>query len=248
MRRMKQLQPQIDAIRAQFSEDRERESKEILELYKRENVTAQSGCLPMVLQLPVFFALYKVLFVAVETRHAPFFGWIKDLSAPDPTRVFNLFGFLPFDPAQVPLIGSFLALGAWPAILGVTVWQLQRKISPTLLGSLQRTAFAALPFLVSLFVAGYAAAWVIFLAWYNLLSSAHQWLLTGRKGGVVGNIPEYSAKVLPYGKIQPIVFLMMLAPVTQNLLMLLVFWRRSATQNAGTARHEDEQRRQLSRP
>ncbi len=101
-----------------------------MELYKKEKINPVAGCWPVLIQIPVFFALYKVLFVTIEMRHAPFFGWIKDLAAPDPTSVFNLFGLLPFNPGSVPVIGHFLLLGAWPLIMGVTMW-LQMKMNPS---------------------------------------------------------------------------------------------------------------------
>ena len=129
MSKMKKLQPEMQRIKERFGDDRMRQQQAMMELYKKEKVNPASGCLPILVQIPVFFALYKVLFVTIEMRHAPFFGWIKDLSAPDPTTVFNLFGLLPFDPATVPVIGHFLMLGAWPLIMGVTMW-VQMKLNP----------------------------------------------------------------------------------------------------------------------
>jgi YidC/Oxa1 family membrane protein insertase len=224
MNEMKRLQPQIDAIHQQFLEDDVQENKEIMELYKRENVTAPSGCLPVLLQLVVLYLIYKVLMVTIELRHAPFLGW-KDLSAPDPTNVFNLFGLLPFDPMELPLLGRYLYIGILPLILAATVWMLQQRISPVLFGPFQRKVFIAFPLLVIWSFRNYPVGGVIFFTWYCLLSIAHQWLLMGRSG-VVGDISEYSAKVLPFGKAQPIIFLVMLAPVVQ-MLLLLVFWRRT---------------------
>ena len=108
------------ASRSAIPTTRRSSSRRSMALYKREKINPVSGCLPMLIQIPVFFALYKVLFVTIEMRQAPFFGWIKDLSAPDPTNIFNLFGLLPFDPTQLPIIGHFLALGIWPLIMGVS--------------------------------------------------------------------------------------------------------------------------------
>src|SRR5437899_13000044 len=99
-----------------------KQQQAMMELYKKEKINPIAGCLPILIQVPVFFALYKVLFITIEMRHAPFFGWIRDLSAPDPTTVFNLFGLIPWDPSHVPLIGSFLMLGACPLIMRVTTW------------------------------------------------------------------------------------------------------------------------------
>ena len=129
MSKMKKLQPELVKLKDRYGDDRMRQQQAMMELYKKEKVNPASGCLPILVQIPVFFALYKVLFVTIEMRHAPFFGWIKDLSAPDPTSVFNLFGLLPFDPATVPVVGHFLMIGAWPLIMGVTMW-VQMKLNP----------------------------------------------------------------------------------------------------------------------
>jgi YidC/Oxa1 family membrane protein insertase len=227
MIKMQRLQPQVAALREGMPE-KDQADKEIVELYKRENVTAPSGCLPIFIQALLFFSFYKMLFVTIEA-HAPFFGWVHDLVAPDPANVFNLFGLIPFEPTSLPVIGSFLHIGAWPIILGLTIWQLQRKISPVLLGSFQRNVYDFLPILVAYFSANRMAAIVICLAFYNVLSIIHQLILMKTMKGAVGNINKYSAEVLPYGKIQPIVFLMMLAPVLQNFFFVLIFWRRSKT-------------------
>ena len=225
MMKLQQLQPQIAAIRER-ADDRERANGETLELYKRENVTTPSGCLPIIIQVFLFFWLYKILNVTIEA-HSPFFGWITDLAAPDPSNLFNLFGLLPFDPTTLPLFGHYLHIGAWPVILGLTVWQLRRKIRPIKLGSFQRIVYVNLDILVVLFANNMIAGEVICLVFYNLLSIIHQLLLTKKTEGAIGNISEYSAELLPYGKTQPIIFLMMLAPVLQNIPMFLVFWRRS---------------------
>ena len=106
MAKMKNVQPQMTALRERFPDDKVKQQQEMMELYKREKINPIAGCLPILIQVPVFFALYKVLFITIEMRHAPFFGWIKDLSAPDPTTIFNLFGLIPFDPSQVPVLGA----------------------------------------------------------------------------------------------------------------------------------------------
>ena len=123
MSKMKALQPEMTKIRERFGDDRQRMSQEMMALYKREKANPVSGCLPIVIQIPVFFALYKVLFVTIEMRHAPFFGWIHDLSAPDPTTIFNLFGLIPWTPP------TMLHLGIWPIIMGITMY-LQQKLNP----------------------------------------------------------------------------------------------------------------------
>jgi YidC/Oxa1 family membrane protein insertase len=224
MIKMQHLQPEIAAIRERAN-DPEQANRDVLELYKRENVTAPSGCLPILVQFLIFFALYKTLIVTIEV-HAPFFGWVSDLAAPDPANLFNVFGLIPFDPSAVPVFGDYLHIGAWPVMLGLTLWVLQRKITPIKLGSFRRLVYATLPFIVVYGANGMAAGAVIYLAFYNFLSIFHQLLLM-KKDGATGNISEYSAAILPYGKIQPIVFLMMLAPSLQSVFMFLVFWRRS---------------------
>ena len=116
MSKMRKLQPKMKEIQERFAADKQRQQQEMMQLYQREKVNPLAGCLPILIQVPVFFALYKVLFVTIEMRHAPFFGWIKDLSAPDPTTIFNLFGLLPYDPSVVPVFGPYLMLGIWPQI------------------------------------------------------------------------------------------------------------------------------------
>ncbi|MDX1540822.1 MAG: membrane protein insertase YidC, partial [Geminicoccaceae bacterium] len=123
MSKMKKLQPEMMRLREQYGDDKARMNQELMALYKKEKVNPMSGCLPILIQIPVFFALYKVLFVNIEMRHAPFFGWIKDLSAADPTSVFNLFGLIPWTPPE------FLLIGAWPLIMGLSMY-LQQKLNP----------------------------------------------------------------------------------------------------------------------
>ena len=123
MARMKKLQPEMQRIKEVYKDDPQRQQKEMFDLYKREKINPLAGCWPILLQIPVFFALYKVLFVTIDMRHAPFFGWIHDLSAADPTSIFNLFGLLPF---AVP---EFLHVGAWPVIMGITMW-MQMQLNP----------------------------------------------------------------------------------------------------------------------
>ena len=130
MAKMKSVQPQLQALKERYPDDKVKQQQEMMEIYKKEKINPIAGCLPVALQIPVFFSLYKVLFVTIEMRHAPFYGWIKDLSAPDPTNLFTLFGLLHFDPTQLPLFGHYLALGVWPIIMGITMW-FQMKLNPT---------------------------------------------------------------------------------------------------------------------
>src|SRR6204780_5148185 len=130
MAKMKSVQPRLAALKERYPDDKVKQQQEMMEIYKKEKINPIAGCLPVALQIPVFFSLYKVLFVTIEMRHAPFYGWIKDLSAPDPTNLFNLFGLLHFDPTQLPVFGHYLALGIWPIIMGITMW-FQFKLNPT---------------------------------------------------------------------------------------------------------------------
>ena len=181
MSKMKLLQPEIQKIRERFPDDKARQQQEMMALYKKVGANPLAGCLPMVIQIPVFFALYKVLFVTIEMRHAPFYGWIRDLSAPDPTSFANLFGLLPFDPAHVPLIGGFLDIGAWPLIMGMTMF-LQQKLNPQPVDPMQAKMFLALPVVFTFMLAHFPAGLVIYWAWNNTLGIAQQWVIMHRRG------------------------------------------------------------------
>lgn len=167
MSAMKKLQPKITAMREQFKDDRQRQQQEMMALYKREKINPASGCLPIIVQIPVFFALYKTLFVNIEMRHAPFFGWIQDLSAPDPTTIFNLFGLIPWDPPQM------LMIGVWPLIMGLTMY-LQQKLNPAPADPTQAKIMMFLPFIFTFMLASFPAGLVIYWAWNNTLSIIQQ--------------------------------------------------------------------------
>jgi YidC/Oxa1 family membrane protein insertase len=181
MARMKAVQPQIAAIRDRFPDDKHKQQMEIMALYKREKVNPVSGCLPMLIQLPVFFALYKVLVITIEMRQAPFFGWIKDLSKPDPTNVFNLFGLIPFDPTQIPLFGPYLAIGVWPLIMGITMF-IQMKVNPEPADPMQKQVFTWMPVLFTFTLGTFASGLVIYWSWNNTLSVIQQTLIMKRAG------------------------------------------------------------------
>ncbi|HKA64124.1 MAG TPA: membrane protein insertase YidC [Methyloceanibacter sp.] len=199
MSKMKKLQPEMMRIKERFGDDRMRQQQAMMELYKKEAVNPASGCLPILVQIPVFFSLYKVLFVTIEMRHAPFFGWIKDLSAPDPTSVFNLFGLLPFDPATVPVIGHFLMLGAWPLIMGVTMW-VQMKLNPAPPDPVQAKVFAWMPIFFTFLLAGFPAGLVIYWAWNNLLSVIQQSVIMRRQGVEIPLFENLGFKTAGNGK------------------------------------------------
>jgi YidC/Oxa1 family membrane protein insertase len=224
MAKMQQLEPQVAEIRGKFVNEGEA-VKEIMALYKRESVPVPSGCLPILSQMLVFFGVIKVTVVAFDFRHAPFFGWIRDLSAPDPTSIFNLFGLLAFDPHTLPVVAAFAAIGTLPMLGGLTLWALQRSISPTLLPPFQRVVYVWLPVIVIFVCSGFSSALLIGYVTYNILSILHLHMLTGRHRAVVGNIKVSSGELLPYSRVQPIVLLMLLAPIIQHPLTFLVFWR-----------------------
>ena len=174
---MKKLQPEMMKLRDRFKDDRQRLNQEMMALYKKEKANPLAGCLPIAVQIPVFFALYKVLFVSIEMRHAPFFGWIHDLSAPDPTTIFNLFGLIPWDPP------SFLLIGIWPMIMGASMF-LQQKLNPAPPDPIQAKIFMLLPFFFTVLLAAFPAGLVIYWTWNNILSIAQQWVIMKREGVV----------------------------------------------------------------
>ncbi|HVR66196.1 MAG TPA: membrane protein insertase YidC [Verrucomicrobiae bacterium] len=199
MSKMKRLTPQMQALRERLGDDKTKLNQEMMALYKREKVNPAAGCLPIVVQIPVFFALYKVLIITIEMRHAPFFGWIQDLSVPDPTTMLNLFGLLPWHVpigadqfvslwglGAVPVVGHMLAgllaiisIGVWPLIMGVTMF-LQQKINPPPPDPVQARMFMMLPFVFTFMLGQFAAGLVIYWAWNNLLSIAQQWVIMRR--------------------------------------------------------------------
>jgi YidC/Oxa1 family membrane protein insertase len=167
MNKLKKLQPEMLKIRERYKDDKMRMQQEIMDFYKREKVNPASGCLPILLQLPIFFALYKVLYVTIEMRHAPFFGWIQDLSVPDPTTVFNLFGLLPYD------VPSFLMIGAWPMIMMISM-VVQQMLNPPPPDPTQAKVMRAMPFIFVFIFAQFPAGLVIYWAWSNILSIIQQ--------------------------------------------------------------------------
>ena len=184
MAKMKAVQPEMMAIRERFADDKMKQQQAMMELYKKEKINPIAGCLPIVIQIPVFFALYKVLFITIEMRHAPFFGWIQDLAAPDPTTVFNLFGLIPWDPSQAPLIGHFLMLGIWPLIMGVTMW-FQMKLNPPPPDPTQAMIFNYMPIIFTFMLANFPAGLVIYWAWNNTLSVTQQSVIMHRHGAKI---------------------------------------------------------------
>jgi len=173
MAKMKVLAPKMAELKERYKDDPQKAQTEMMALYRSEKVNPASGCLPILLQIPVFFALYKVLFVTIEMRHQPFFGWIKDLSAPDPTNLFNLFGLLPFDPAGW---SSFLHMPAWALIMGLTMW-VQQRLNPQPPDPIQAKIFAWMPVIFTFMLASFPAGLIIYWAWNNTLSVGQQYYI-----------------------------------------------------------------------
>src|SRR5262249_14733858 len=184
MAKMKAVQPQMMAIRERFADDKAKQQQELMELYKKEKINPLAGCLPIAIQIPVFFSLYKVLFVTIEMRHSPFFGWIHDLSAQDPTNIFNLFGLVARDPTVLPVIGSFLHRGAWPLIMGVTMW-VQMKLNPAPPDPTQAMIFNWMPLIFTFMLASFPAGLVIYWAWNNTLSVLQQSVIMRKHGAKI---------------------------------------------------------------
>ena len=170
MYKMRTMQPIIARLKEKFKDDRLRFNQELMILYRREKINPLSGCLPILVQIPVFFALYKVLFVTIEMRHAPFFGWIKDLSAADPTTIFNLFGLLQFTPP------SFLMIGVWPLAMAITMY-VQQWMNPAPTDPLQAKVMRLLPLMFILMFSHLPAGLIIYWTVNNLLSIMQQWYI-----------------------------------------------------------------------
>ncbi len=178
MARMKLVQPEMTKIRERYADDRTKQQQEMMALYKTKKINPAAGCWPIMIQIPVFFALYKVLFVTIEMRHAPFFGWIQDLAAPDPTSVFNLFGLLPF---AVP---AFLMIGIWPLLMGITMF-IQMRMNPAPPDPTQAMIFNWMPIIFTFLLATFPAGLVIYWAWNNFLSIMQQGVIMRRHGAKI---------------------------------------------------------------
>lgn len=175
MAKMKALQPEMLAIRERYADDKMKQQQALMELYKTQKINPLAGCWPVLVQIPVFFALYKILFITIEMRHAPFFGWIKDLAAPDPTSIFNLFGLLPF---TVP---AMLMIGAWPIIMGITMF-VQMKMNPEPPDPVQKMMFTWMPVFFTFLLGSFPAGLVIYWSWNNLLSIIQQGFIMKKHG------------------------------------------------------------------
>ncbi|WP_182417506.1 membrane protein insertase YidC [Bartonella sp. HY038] len=175
MARMKAVQPAMVEIREKYAEDKTKQQQAIMELYRKEKINPLAGCWPILIQIPIFFALYKVLYITIEMRHAPFFGWIQDLAARDPTSLFNLFGLLPY---HVP---DFMLIGVWPIIMGITMF-IQMRMNPTPPDPTQAMIFTWMPLVFTYMLAAFPAGLVIYWAWNNTLSVIQQGIIMKRQG------------------------------------------------------------------
>ena len=187
---MRRVQPEMKSIQERFKEDRAAQQQAMMELYKKEKINPLSGCWPILIQIPVFFSLYTVLFISLEMRHAPFFGWVQDLAAPDPTNIFTLFGLIPWDPTVLPVLGGLLHLGVWPLIMGITMW-VQMKLNPPPPDPTQAMIFSLMPIIFTFMLGTFPAGLVIYWAWNNTLSVTQQYFIMKRHGAEVnllGNI------------------------------------------------------------
>ncbi|WP_299394824.1 membrane protein insertase YidC [Pelagibius sp.] len=184
MAKMRKLQPQMLELRERFAEDKQRLNQEMMALYKREGANPLSGCLPILIQIPVFFALYKVMFVTIEMRHAPFYGWIQDLSAPDPTSILNGFGLLPWGVPELGIL-NLLNLGVWPLLMGISMF-LQQKLNPQPPDPVQAKIFLMMPIIFTFLLATFPAGLVIYWTWNNVLSIAQQAIIMKRAGVPIG--------------------------------------------------------------
>ena len=186
--KMRTLQPKMEEIKKKHADDPAKQQQETMALYQREKINPLAGCIPILIQIPVFYALYKVLFVTIEMRHAPFFGWIRDLSAPDPTNIWNLFGLIPWNPGDAPLIGGLLVtngsaftlgLSVLAIFYGLTMW-LQQSMNPPAPDPVQRQIFAFMPLIFTFIMAPFAAGLLVYWAWNNVLSIIQQYIIMHR--------------------------------------------------------------------
>ena len=184
MTKMKKVQPELEKLKTRFKDDAAKQQQEMMALYQREKINPFMGCLPLVVQIPVFWALLKTQAMAIDMRHAPFFGWIQDLSAKDPTTIWNLFGLIPWDPSHAPFIGALLAgqlhIGVWPLIMGFTMWLSQAMTPTTGMDPTQQKIMQFFPLIFTFSLAQFAAGLVIYWSWNNCLSIGQQYVIMRR--------------------------------------------------------------------
>ncbi len=196
MARMKELQPEMEALKERAGDDKQKLQKEMMQLYREKKVNPAAGCLPILIQIPIFFSLYKVIFVTLELRHAPFFGWLKDLSAPDPSSIFNAFGLLPWDAPAAGTLTHLIFIGVLPILLGITMW-LQQKLNPAPTDPVQQQVFAWMPWVFMFMLGGFASGLVVYWITNNVITFTQQYLIMwshGKRPDLFGNIRAARAK------------------------------------------------------
>ena len=174
MSKMKQLQPEMEKLKERCGDDKQKLQQEMIALYRERKVNPASGCLPILIQIPIFFSLYKVFFVTLELRHAPFFGWIVDLSEPDPTSILNLFGLLPWSVAGLPGFLQLFSIGVFPVLMGITMW-MQQKLNPAPTDPTQAQIFAIMPFMFMFLLGSFASGLVLYWIANNVITFAQQY-------------------------------------------------------------------------
>jgi len=190
MAKMKELQPEMEKLKERAGDDREKLQKGMMELYRKNKVNPAGGCLPILLQIPIFFSLYKVIFVTIELRHAPFFGWLNDLSAPDSSSIMNLFGLLPFAAPDPESLMALIFIGILPLLLGISMW-LQQKLNPAPADPTTATIMAWLPWVFMFMLGGFASGLLIYWIANNTLTFTQQYLIMKSQGytpDIFGNI------------------------------------------------------------
>lgn len=190
--KMRELAPKMTEIKERFKDDAAKQQQETLKLYQTEKINPVAGCIPMLLTMPIFLALFKILSITLELRHAPFFGWIPDLSAKDPTSFLNLFGLLPFDPTGIPLLGA-IGIGIWPILYGVSMWLLQKMQPPASSDPMTAQIFMIMPWMFAFIFASFASGLVIYYTWSNLLTIVQQYIIAKRTGSPTA-IDDFFAK------------------------------------------------------
>ena len=198
---MRKVQPKMKELQEKFKDDKAALQQATMELYKQEKINPLMGCWPLFIQIPVFYSLYTVLYITIEMRHAPFFGWIQDLAAPDPTNIFTLFGLIPWHPEALPVVGHFLMIGVWPLVMGFTMW-LQMKLNPPPPDPTQAAIFQIMPIIFTFTLGTFPAGLVIYWAWNNTLSITQQYIIMKRHGADVnlfGNIMASFRRTKPQG-------------------------------------------------
>jgi YidC/Oxa1 family membrane protein insertase len=192
MAKMRNLQPKMTELRERYGDDKQRLNQEMMALYKKEGANPLSGCLPIVIQIPVFFSLYKVMFVTIEMRHAPFYGWIHDLSAPDPTTILNGFGLFPWDAPELGML-HVLNIGIWPLLMGISMF-MQQRLNPQPPDPVQAKVFMLMPIMFTFLLSTFPAGLVIYWTWNNLLSIAQQTYIMKRHGAPIGRKAQQAKK------------------------------------------------------